>query len=246
MGKENIIDIGKSTVIENRYVTALDIFEKRINNKNCSWLDIGVGDGMGTDKIASQDINLTAIDIEVENLTKINTEKRIQCDGCYISLKNSSYDVISNFEVLEHLEQDKQAQFISEISRVLKPGGILFISTPDKNAHGNTPMCPSHINELTSSNFQNLLTKQGFLIENTYGQLFFKKDKSFHKLFMSLRQNKIAKNIYFNIFSDKCRTTIKNEVIYPSFYEKELMQVRNIKDNETPRIIYAVCTKPNQ
>lgn len=245
MGKENIIDIGKESVIENRYSTALYMFEKRLDKSKCSWLDIGVGNGIEISKISSNNISLTALDIEFANIKKVNNAiKRIQCDGCKIALPNSKYDVISTFEVLEHLKEKEQEQFISEIFRVLKPGGILFISTPNKEAHGNTPLCLSHKNELTPTEFQNLLEKQGFATENTYGQLFFEKNKPFHKLFMLLRQNKIAKHIYYKLISEQSRTCIKSNIIYPTFYKNELTQVKKIPNDKIPRIIIKVCVKP--
>ncbi len=44
------------------------------------------------------------------------------------SLKNEQFDVIIMLEVLEHLQNDFHA--IKEISRILKGGGILILSTP--------------------------------------------------------------------------------------------------------------------
>ncbi|MDA0872080.1 MAG: class I SAM-dependent methyltransferase [Firmicutes bacterium] len=43
---------------------------------------------------------------------------------------DESYDLISAFHVVEHFKIDKQLNFFSEIFRVLKKGGIIFIETP--------------------------------------------------------------------------------------------------------------------
>ncbi|MBK8142717.1 MAG: class I SAM-dependent methyltransferase [Chitinophagaceae bacterium] len=47
-----------------------------------------------------------------------------------ISVDNASFDVAVSFETLEHItDHDKM---VAEIKRVIKPGGVLLISTPDK------------------------------------------------------------------------------------------------------------------
>jgi 2-polyprenyl-3-methyl-5-hydroxy-6-metoxy-1,4-benzoquinol methylase len=43
---------------------------------------------------------------------------------------DSSFDVITSFEVLEHLNRDDQIRYVREIARVLKPGGGSCFSRP--------------------------------------------------------------------------------------------------------------------
>ena len=64
-----------------------------------------------------------------------------------------------SFETLEHISA--QEQFLSEIKRVLKPGGWLLISTPDKIEYGATRSEPNpfHVRELTQGGFTELLTR---------------------------------------------------------------------------------------
>lgn len=49
--------------------------------------------------------------------------ERIACD-------NESFDIVTCFEVLEHMEVDPMA-LLEEINRVLKPGGTLLLTTPN-------------------------------------------------------------------------------------------------------------------
>lgn len=58
----------------------------------------------------------TAFNVDLE-------KQRIPCDS-------ELYDLVICFEVIEHMEIDPMFM-ISEMNRVLKPGGLIFISTPN-------------------------------------------------------------------------------------------------------------------
>lgn len=49
-------------------------------------------------------------------------------DGCVMPLTSDSFDSVVATEVFEH--SDNLVELLSEISRVLKPGGVLFFTTP--------------------------------------------------------------------------------------------------------------------
>ncbi len=48
-----------------------------------------------------------------------------------IPFKDNSVDVVYHSHLIEHLDKDVAKKFLIEIKRVLKPGGIIRISTPD-------------------------------------------------------------------------------------------------------------------
>lgn len=54
----------------------------------------------------------------------------IQGNLADLPLDDASVDVVVNFQVIEHLWD--QAQFLRECLRVLRPGGELLISTPNR------------------------------------------------------------------------------------------------------------------
>jgi len=59
----------------------------------------------------------------------------IKADGRFLPFKNSSFDAIVSFEVLEYIPET--AVVINEVFRVLKPGGKLLFSIPFHNpVHG--------------------------------------------------------------------------------------------------------------
>ena len=68
-----------------------------------------------------------------KNLTNVTTidqqgDADVRGDICQMPFKDGEFDAIFCFEVLEHVKDPIKA--ISEMKRVLKPGGRLFASTP--------------------------------------------------------------------------------------------------------------------
>lgn len=58
-------------------------------------------------------------------------------------LPDNEFDLIMSTEVVEHLTDDELDAMFKESYRLLKPGGYLFISTPnDEDLDLNTTMCP--------------------------------------------------------------------------------------------------------
>ena len=54
----------------------------------------------------------------------------MQSSASQLPIETSSIDVIVSFETIEHLTEQEEMMF--EIKRVLKPNGIVIISSPDK------------------------------------------------------------------------------------------------------------------
>ena len=50
-----------------------------------------------------------------------------------IPMDDDSIDIVVSFETIEHIE--KHHEFMSEIRRVLRPDGLLLISTPDTRTY---------------------------------------------------------------------------------------------------------------
>ena len=50
-----------------------------------------------------------------------------------LPFENGSFDVITFWEIIEHLPRGTEPKALSEIGRVLKAGGILFLSTPSNH-----------------------------------------------------------------------------------------------------------------
>lgn len=51
--------------------------------------------------------------------------------GCNFPLADSSVDYLFHEDFIEHIDQIGQVQFLAEVLRILKPGGVHRINTPD-------------------------------------------------------------------------------------------------------------------
>ncbi len=75
-----------------------------------------------------------------------------------LPLPDASVDVVVNFQVIEHLWD--QPQFVAECLRVLRPGGLLLMSTPNRITFSpgrDTPVNPFHTRELNAAELTELL-----------------------------------------------------------------------------------------
>ncbi|MBI5788364.1 MAG: class I SAM-dependent methyltransferase [Candidatus Schekmanbacteria bacterium] len=57
--------------------------------------------------------------------------KFVQADVTHLPLKDNSFDFITSLGVVEHFE--KPVELLLELKRLLAPGGILFIDTPNES-----------------------------------------------------------------------------------------------------------------
>src|SRR5262249_56594938 len=80
-----------------------------------------------------------------------------------LPLPDASVDVVVNFQVIEHLWD--QPQFVAECARVLRPPGLLMVSTPNRITFSpgrDTPINPFHTRELNADELTELLVDAGF------------------------------------------------------------------------------------
>jgi SAM-dependent methyltransferase len=87
-----------------------------------------------------------------------------------LPLADASVDVVVNFQVIEHLWD--QARFVSECARVLRPSGLLMVSTPNRITFSpgrDTPLNPFHTRELDADELTQLLVNAGFAMDGVYG-----------------------------------------------------------------------------
>jgi len=115
----------------------LDVYFRYLDSalsNQCVVLHLGAGeDRCGVHKVVfskSDKIKLISLDINPENLMRNPNPNIITADAMKMPLKASSIDVITCEHFFEHLENPMAV--MGECWRVLRPGGKLIFTTPNK------------------------------------------------------------------------------------------------------------------
>lgn len=125
-------------------------------------LDLSCGTGYGADYLGSYADQIVAIDCVPEVVAKSRFDYPrpnvhfLAMDGCALGFRDESFDCIVSQDTIEHIRDD--IGFVSELTRVLRPQGMLIIFTPHGKGNGITPSDPYHIREYTADEFASLLT----------------------------------------------------------------------------------------
>lgn len=126
-------------------------------------LDIACGEGYGSALLAARARQVTGVDISSEIIAWAS--RKYQADNLRyregsataIPLDENSVDLVVSFETIEHLAE--QEAMLREIKRVLRPQGVLIISSPDKYEYSDIPGFHNefHVRELYAEEFERLL-----------------------------------------------------------------------------------------
>ena len=137
-------------------------------------LEAGCGEGYGADLLAAVARRVVAVDYDDATVAHVRTRypavEVVAGNLADLPLADGSVDVVVNFQVIEHLWD--QPQFVAECARVLRPGGRLLMSTPNRitfTPGSDTPVNPFHTRELNAAELADLLTAGGFDIESMSG-----------------------------------------------------------------------------
>lgn len=146
-----------------RHVFVYEVLESYINSTD-KVLEIGFGEGYGTKMISRFADSVIGLDVNEEAVNYAG--KRYGSDNCSfehfdgdrIPFENEEFDAVVSYQVIEHIENDKQ--YLEEIARVLKKGGTLLLTTPNRRHRlepEQEPWNPFHIREYSASQLSSLL-----------------------------------------------------------------------------------------
>jgi len=158
---------------------------RTINDRNLKVLDFGCGSGYGTKVLKEHFKDVTSFDVYPDGYLPKGIDV-VQDIG---KIKQGKYDVVTCFEVIEHLKESDQHSLMKDLHSLLTDTGTLFISTVRKIDPPPTEnRKKEHIRELT---FEELLALCSNLFSNvyTFGQIdqiisTFYKENQYHFVFI--------------------------------------------------------------
>ncbi|MFA7402990.1 MAG: class I SAM-dependent methyltransferase [Pelobacteraceae bacterium] len=138
-------------------------------------LDAGCGEGITLEKLTMlfPDCTVVGIDTEPENLELCRSYNLPVLEGSLYSLPfaDASFDTVLFSEVIEHLEKPEKA--LSEIWRVLRPGGRVIIIFPNDRTFMLARLAmgmvrealydPGHVRQWTPGQIRKSLCRTGFI-----------------------------------------------------------------------------------
>ncbi|GEM_PF-1903649 len=151
-----------------------------------SLLDVGCGQGEFLNAASRRtNFDLWGIDIAKKNVDFIKEKFRLE--NVYNETLNTflrrdelpKFDIVTSFEVLEHLHNPKE--ILGEIKQVMRPGGYLVLSVPNKERFGTIDedwdYPPNHLFRWNKRSISIFLESHGFsivtVIEEPFSKEFF-------------------------------------------------------------------------
>ena len=151
-------------------LTAFKAFFSKIKHPpHAKLLDVGCGVGMFCRAAYSKRWDVKGIDIAKSAIEKGNKNvpfTMLNCTAEEIRNNNEVFDVVTAFEVLEHLIAPYN--LLNTVSELIKPGGSFFCTVPNldcltvKNSTRKDWTPPIHVLYFTQKALQELLTRSGF------------------------------------------------------------------------------------
>lgn len=152
-------------------------------------VDIGSGPGVITRMLTEIGWVVTSIDTEPQNLDRAKVWADQTTPGDANSVlplyPPESFDLAVALEIIEHMPREEGGQMVANIRRVLKPGGRLLLSTPNRYSlpglkgyyweekirrRGTwNAWDPTHVYIYSTPEIVRILERQRFLIENIVG-----------------------------------------------------------------------------
>ncbi len=139
-------------------------------------LDVASGEGYGSVILAQVATKVVGIDLSGECVRYATHRYRASKNLSFaagscgeLPIQDHSVDLVTSFETIEH--HDRHQEMLNEVKRVLKPDGILILSSPNRPVYseGSTQPNPFHVKELDWNELNELLTAR-FRSVAYYGQ----------------------------------------------------------------------------
>jgi len=156
-------------------------------------LDCACGPGYGARILAGKAQKVVAADLDIETVRKASSGKYFDNitfqtgDVTSLGFEDGHFDAITSFETVEHVNP---GPYFKEMERVLKPGGMLILSTP-QNSLGHIPVNSQHLHEFSLQEIKGLCSEHFEIVQTTgikQGRIVFPDDPKGQNTFMVCRK----------------------------------------------------------
>ena len=204
-----------------------EIYEDALSLNGKHILELGCGKADITRQIASSGQNRTMVAMEVDKLqhdknmgiNNLSNVKFILAGAEKIPENDNTFDVVLLFKSLHHVPLDLMDSALKEVHRVLKPGGVVYISEPIFNGDFNKVLRLFHDEESVRKAAFNAIEKS--VNEGTFSlidQLFFNTSKHFAN-FEAFENNVIKVTHTDHRISDDLLKKVKQQFLLNMTFE---------------------------
>ena len=129
-------------------------------------LDAACGVGYGSALMADTAADVLGIDIDAgvvaDAVASYASRRNLRFETASVTaipLPDASVDLVVSFETIEHIGADDQLRMLAEFARVLAPGGLLILSSPNRVEYSELRnyQNPFHVHELDRDGLAQLL-----------------------------------------------------------------------------------------
>ena len=137
-------------------------------------LEVGCGEGYGAARLSARAQQIVGVDYDAITIAhaarKYPHVAFVRANLAALPVAGSSLDVLATLQVIEHVWN--QPEFVRECLRVLRPGGLAIVTTPNRLTFSpglDVPVNPFHTVEFTGGELAEMLASCGFAVTSVLG-----------------------------------------------------------------------------
>jgi SAM-dependent methyltransferase len=232
-----------------RHLLAYQEVASELHTNDSYIVDAGCGRAYGLSELAGDRRFVVGVDRDLDPLLRWRSEDSVAGATCVgadvfsLPFREHSVDVVVSFQVIEHLED--ASAYLSEIHRILSPGGRLFLTTPNarRSDTGIESRSPFHVHEYLWTELDTKLRNHFSSVSVTGVDL--KEGSRISKSDEVIRKVEAADPLRLRrLFPKSLRALLRARLGYVPPYQAEVSTKDfEFVDHESPRTVdlFAIC-----
>ncbi|MBK8210662.1 MAG: methyltransferase domain-containing protein [Rhodospirillales bacterium] len=160
--------------------TSAEVMQELLPMQGSTVIDVGCGDGWLVRSLTRKGAHVTGIEVSPKHLAHAQSlppagdEHYMQGVAEDLPIASQSADIVIFFNSLHHVDEKGLLKALREAARVLKPGGILFVSEPLPSGDYFETMKPVHDETAVRNRAQEALRygpEFGLLLEKAFSYI---------------------------------------------------------------------------